>query len=152
MKAYSRNPWLVKNIDDFNYLCCPECAYRSKDEISFESHAVENHPKSSALFDKTESPEEIKKKPIILSVLKKNVPKHETTVIDIATAQEYSQILDENEQDYSNMIDIDAIKQDIDDGIFEQSLENSQSMLYRSNEKKIKKNNTRQFVVDKYQI
>ena len=136
MKAYSRNPWLVKNIDDFNYLCCPECAYKSKDEISFESHAVENHPKSSALFDKTESTEEIKKKPIILSVLKTNVPKDKTTVIDIATVQEYSQILDENEQDYSNMIDIDAIKQDIDDVIFEPSLGNSQSMLYKSNEKK----------------
>ena len=137
MKAYSKNPWLVKNIDDFNYLCCPECAYKSKDEISFEAHAVENHPKSSALFDKTESTEEIKKKPIILSVLKKNVPKDKTTVIDIATVQEYSQILDENEQDYSNMIDIESIKQDIDDEIFEPCLGNSQSMLYKSTEKKI---------------
>ena len=35
MKAYSRNPWLVENIDDFNFLCCPECAYKSKDEDAF---------------------------------------------------------------------------------------------------------------------
>ena len=133
MKAYSKNPWLVKNIDDFNYLCCPECAYKSKDEISFESHAVENHPKSSAFFDRTESTEVIKKKPVILSVLKKNVPINKTSVIDIATVQEYSQILDENEQDYSNMIDIETMKQDIDDGIFEPSLGNSQSMFYNSN-------------------
>ena len=35
MKAYSRNPWLVANIDDFNFLCCPECAYKSKDEDAF---------------------------------------------------------------------------------------------------------------------
>ena len=137
MKAYSRNPWLVKNIDDFNYLCCPECAYKSKDEISFESHAVENHPKSSALFDKTENKEVIKKNPVIFLNLKANVPKNKTAVIDIATVQEYSQILDENEQDYSNMIDIDSIKQDINDGIFEPSLGNSQSMLYKSKTKQI---------------
>ena len=31
MKAYSKNPWLVENIDDFNFWCCPECAYKSKD-------------------------------------------------------------------------------------------------------------------------
>ena len=48
MKAYSRNPWLVENIDDFNFLCCPECAYKSKIEEAFISHAVENHPKSKA--------------------------------------------------------------------------------------------------------
>ena len=32
MKAYSTTPWLVENIDDFNFLFCPECAYKSKDE------------------------------------------------------------------------------------------------------------------------
>ena len=31
MKAYSKNPWLVENVDDFNFWCCPECAYKSKD-------------------------------------------------------------------------------------------------------------------------
>ena len=48
MKAYSRNPWLVENIDDFNFLCCPECAYKSKIEEAFISHALENHAKSKA--------------------------------------------------------------------------------------------------------
>ena len=33
MKAYSKNPWLVENIDDFNFLCCPECAYKSKGRV-----------------------------------------------------------------------------------------------------------------------
>ena len=130
MKAYSRNPWLVENIEDFNYLCCPECAYKSKDEISFESHAVENHPKSSVLFEKTETGEDFKKKPVFSKVLKTDTSKTKTTEIDIETVREYRQILDENDQDYSNMIDLDSIKQDIDDGIFEPSLENSQSMNY----------------------
>ena len=44
------NPWAVTSIDSFNFLCCPECAFRSKENSSFESHAVQNHPKSKAFF------------------------------------------------------------------------------------------------------
>ena len=52
MKAYGQNPWLVENLDDFNFLCCPECAYKSKDDEAFIEHAIEKHPKSkeSAIF------------------------------------------------------------------------------------------------------
>ena len=48
MKAYGQNPWLVENLDDFNFLCCPECAYKSKDDKAFIEHAIEKHPKSKA--------------------------------------------------------------------------------------------------------
>ena len=48
MKGYGINPWLVENLDDFYFLCCPECAYKSKDDEAFMDHAVENHPKSKA--------------------------------------------------------------------------------------------------------
>ena len=44
------NPWLVENISAFNFLCCPECVYRSKEEISFQTHALQNHSQSRALF------------------------------------------------------------------------------------------------------
>ena len=44
------NPWYVNGIDAFNFLCCPECVYRSKEESSFQVHAVQNHPKSKAFF------------------------------------------------------------------------------------------------------
>ena len=44
------NPWAVTCIDSFNFLCCPECVYRSKEESSFQSHAIQNHPKSEAFF------------------------------------------------------------------------------------------------------
>ena len=44
------NPWAVTHIDSFNFLCCPECVFRSKEISSFQSHAVENHPKSKILF------------------------------------------------------------------------------------------------------
>ena len=45
------NPWAVTCIDSFNFLCCPECVYRSKDESAFEAHAVQNHPKSLGFFE-----------------------------------------------------------------------------------------------------
>ena len=44
-------------------MCCPECAYKSKDEILFESHALENHPKSSVLFEKIKDSENTAKPP-----------------------------------------------------------------------------------------
>ena len=46
MKTYAQNPWLAQDIADFNFLCCPECAYKSKVENLFIEHAVEIHPKS----------------------------------------------------------------------------------------------------------
>ena len=55
MKAYQKNPWLVENIDDFNFWCCPECAYKSKDRNVFKSHALENHPKSTVLFSESDT-------------------------------------------------------------------------------------------------
>ena len=44
------NPWVVRSIDSFNFLCCPECVFRSKEKSSFQSHAIENHPKSKVFF------------------------------------------------------------------------------------------------------
>ena len=44
------NPWAVANIDSFNFLCCPECVFRSKKASSFQKHAIENHPKSKVFF------------------------------------------------------------------------------------------------------
>ena len=72
MKAYARNPWLVENLDDFNFLCCPECAYKSKDDGAFIDHAIENHPKSkeSSVFS---GAEEESSKQITAESLKKVV-------------------------------------------------------------------------------
>ena len=45
------NPWNVQNISEFNFFCCPECVYRSKEETSFQSHAIQNHPRSRIFFN-----------------------------------------------------------------------------------------------------
>ena len=135
MKAYSKNPWLVENIDEFNFLCCPECAYKSKDEVLFETHAIENHPKSSVLFEKAEGSDKttiVKKKPTIVNVVKENVPvSKDSAMIDIATIQEYSQLHNESEQE-SVMVELDSIKQDFDDEIFMATPGATQSMVYKS--------------------
>jgi len=46
------NPWDVPQIDSFNFLCCPECVYRSKEESTFQAHAVQNHPRSRTFFNR----------------------------------------------------------------------------------------------------
>ena len=46
----NHNPWAVPGIDAFNFLCCPECVFRSKDESHFYAHAIQNHPKSRTFF------------------------------------------------------------------------------------------------------
>ena len=46
------NPWLAENIQDFSFFNCPECNFKSKEENSFQDHAVKNHPLSSVFFCK----------------------------------------------------------------------------------------------------
>jgi uncharacterized Zn-finger protein len=47
------NPWQVDSIQEFSFLKCPECAFDSKEEDTFENHAIENHPLSFILFVKS---------------------------------------------------------------------------------------------------
>jgi hypothetical protein len=49
----SYNPWMVNSVHDFWFLKCPECSFDSKEEESFQAHALEEHPLSFALFGKT---------------------------------------------------------------------------------------------------
>ena len=44
------NPWMVPSLNEFTFLCCPECVFRSKTATSFQTHAIQNHPRSSVLF------------------------------------------------------------------------------------------------------
>ena len=45
------NPWSVESIQDFMFINCPECVYKTKDEHSFEDHAIQNHPQAHVLFN-----------------------------------------------------------------------------------------------------
>ena len=47
------NPWQVESLQDFLYLKCPECTYDTKEDLSFQDHALQNHPLSSVFFGKT---------------------------------------------------------------------------------------------------
>ena len=50
MALTSINPWQVSSLEAFSYLCCPECVFRSKEEIIFQDHAVHMHPQSMTFF------------------------------------------------------------------------------------------------------
>ena len=50
----SQNPWQVDSIEVFYYLKCPECKFDTQEEVTFQDHAVSNHPLSFTLFGKSE--------------------------------------------------------------------------------------------------
>ena len=55
----NHDPWQVDSIQDFWFLRCPECSFDTKEEEHFRVHAIENHPESIELFDKTVKEEAI---------------------------------------------------------------------------------------------
>ena len=48
------NPWNVSSVQEFAFLNCPECSFKTKEEDFFESHAIASHPMCFALFGQTE--------------------------------------------------------------------------------------------------
>ena len=46
------NPWLVNNLDDFLYYCCPECGLKDKSKEIFLQHALEAHPNAKKSLSK----------------------------------------------------------------------------------------------------
>ena len=70
MEVHGRNPWLVEDLDDFYFLCCPECTYKSKDDEAFIDHAVEKHPKSKASSVFSEAEQKLSKQHSISKVEK----------------------------------------------------------------------------------
>jgi hypothetical protein len=49
------NPWEVQSIYDFNYFCCPECIFQSKEELLFQEHALEKHEQSKSFFQNSDN-------------------------------------------------------------------------------------------------
>ena len=64
MEDSDSNPWLVSNLDEFLFFCCPECDNKSRTKSAFISHALVDHPKARCALkeannDKTETQEDV---------------------------------------------------------------------------------------------
>ena len=46
MEFDEKNPWLVANLNEFLYFCCPECPLKDHSKEEFINHALEFHPKA----------------------------------------------------------------------------------------------------------
>ena len=57
------NPWDVENLQDFYYLCCPECVFRTKEENEFTTHCLNLHPNSMRFFGKMAPEPDVKDEP-----------------------------------------------------------------------------------------
>ena len=111
------NPWLVENLSDFSYLCCPECDYRTQVEGFFEHHAVNKHPSSIEFFSAEVADE---------------VPEEESFAVNVK---------EEAIEDYddSNYIEVD-LKADFDEDVADGDIktENDQKPVSKP-KKRIKK-------------
>ena len=84
MEVHGRNPWLVEDLDDFYFLCCPECAYKSKDDEAFIDHAVENHPKSKASNVFSEAEQELSRQ----KTFQRYTPKGNNLLAEVKSAKQ----------------------------------------------------------------
>ena len=106
------NPWAVTSIDSFNYLCCPECTFRSKKESSFETHAVGSHLKSKVFFNSEEKLEEhlLSDKESIKSSEIKSDDNHVSDTFDIRfTELHNARNQSRNHKDLSDDIEMDPL-------------------------------------------
>ena len=51
LEKFDENPWSVHDASVFLKYCCPECDYHSGSLKGFSNHALENHERSSTLFN-----------------------------------------------------------------------------------------------------
>ena len=48
------NPWIVTNLDEFLFFCCPECDTQSPNKALFINHALIEHPKAREIIPNLE--------------------------------------------------------------------------------------------------
>ena len=48
------NPWVVTNLDEFLFFCCPECDSQSPNKALFINHALIEHPKAREIIPNLE--------------------------------------------------------------------------------------------------
>ena len=44
-----KNPWSVRNLEEFQYYCCPECNLKDHSRENFLEHALNQHPNSQGM-------------------------------------------------------------------------------------------------------
>ena len=44
---YDQNPWMVEQLEDFLFFCCPECDEKCRTKDIFLQHALCHHPNVS---------------------------------------------------------------------------------------------------------
>jgi hypothetical protein len=48
---YDQNPWMVEQLEDFLFFCCPECDEKCRTKDIFLQHALCHHPSVSIFFN-----------------------------------------------------------------------------------------------------
>ena len=84
------NPWKVQSIHDFNYFCCPECVYRSKEQLSFQAHAVQNHVLSRTFFAESDTDTNVTQEDIVKIDIKEELLEFDHNVDQVKPEDTFS--------------------------------------------------------------
>ena len=49
------NPWIIKNLEEFLYYCCPECDNKNQSKNNFINHVLSFHPMAKQYLETIES-------------------------------------------------------------------------------------------------
>ena len=79
------NPWQdADGVEDFLYYCCPECDFKHEVKEMFKQHALEEHPRSEALFFEDREVAKNAAADLINSQIKSNSPSLGVDALDEA--------------------------------------------------------------------
>ena len=117
-----QNPWIVENIEAFNFYCCPECDFQSKNGDYFKRHAMESHKKSKVFFLRLKSKiyknseTTVKEESISESESIETVVLSEHIVQKLINRPDY---ITQNVENYENITDEETSEDETFDGINE---------------------------------
>ena len=117
-----QNPWIVENIEAFNFYCCPECDFQSKNGDHFKRHAMESHKKSKVFFFRLKSKiyknseTTVKEESISESESIETVILSEHIVQKLINRPDY---ITQNVENYENITDEETSEDETFDGINE---------------------------------
>ena len=49
--ADNKNPWLITDIEEFHFYCCPECEFKDHAKVIFVHHVLQEHPNAKQFLE-----------------------------------------------------------------------------------------------------
>ena len=47
----NKYPWLITDIEEFHFYCCPECEFKDHTKVIFVHHVLQEHPNAKQFLE-----------------------------------------------------------------------------------------------------